>query len=59
MTAIIEEFFNLTRNSVNHGSILGIEITNGRKKIIYADGITFIKDEQAAKKVALKKFKMD
>lgn len=59
MTAIIEEFFDLTRNSVNYGSILGIEMINGNKKIIYADGITFTKDEEVVRGVALRKFKAD
>lgn len=59
MTAIIEEFFGLTRNSVNNGSILGIELDKEGQKIIHADGITFTKEEEVARGVALRKFKTE
>ena len=57
VTAIIEEFFGLTRNSVNNGSVLGIQLDAKGQKIIHADGITFTKDEKVARGVALRKFK--
>lgn len=58
ITVIIEEFLGLTRNSVSDGSIIGLEIsTRGDMRVIHADGITFTKDENVARGIAMRKFK--
>ncbi|MFA6944291.1 MAG: histidine phosphatase family protein [Pedobacter sp.] len=59
ITALVEELFGVTRNSVGNGSILGIELDKKNKKIIFADGITFTRDENVGRGVALRKFKVD
>lgn len=59
ITAMVEEMFGMTRNSVGNGSILGVEIEGDRQKIIYADGVTFTQDENVTRGVSLRKFKTD
>lgn len=59
ITAIIEEFFDLTRNAVSNGSILGIQMDKREMKIIHADGITFTKDEKIVRGIAHRKFKTE
>lgn len=58
ITAIVEEFLGLTRNSISDGSIIGFEMdAKGKMKVTHADGITFTKDESVERGIAYRKFK--
>ena len=59
ITAIIEELFDKTRNSVSNGCVLGIEIVDGKMKIFHADGITVTDDKEIARGIAYRKFKVE